>query len=190
MDWISEIKSLEVRQLQIRSTSLQNICSRSAFLRPHFTACQLLWLGAGAAHTAAHVPHLHLPTLKKLPVVCYLELSSPLICFFPFDRKQRISWPAAGAHLQPLVHSYPRKPELVLIVNYSSCYTSATLTHRCPTFHPPSSRMGSSASRVQWCGRTLELQKLLGFGAEAWISSHYLLPPNHPLTLTLLVFSS
>lgn len=40
---------------------------------------------------------------------------------------------------------------------------SATLTtHPYPAFHPPSYYMGSSASRVQWCGRTLELQKLLG----------------------------
>lgn len=64
------------------------------------------------------------------------------------------------------MHSYPRKPKLVLTVSYSSCYTSATLTRRYSltyaTFHPPSSRMGSSASRAQWCGRTLELQKLLG----------------------------
>lgn len=104
--------------------------------------------------------------LKNCQLCATLNFLLPSFAPSRLAGNKRVSWPAAGAHLQPLMHSYPRKLELVLIVNYSCCYLSATLTgrysHTYPTFHPPSYYMGSSASRVQWCGRTLELQKLLG----------------------------
>lgn len=58
---------------------LSALIAVSAFLRPqsHILVCHLLWLGTRAAHTAALVPHLHLPALKTASCVLPWTSLSP-----------------------------------------------------------------------------------------------------------------
>lgn len=133
-------------------------------------------------HAAARVAHLHLPTLKTA--------SSVLPWTFLFPHLVLPVWqetgPDAAAHLQPRVHSWKRT--LVLTVNYPPLLYDVLLWPAValilgPHFIPLLPCRGSGASRAQWRGRTLELQKLLG------LTFLPLFAGPRPLTLHSSLFS-
>lgn len=59
--------------------------------------------------------------------------------------------------------------------------------HGFPTFHHSPSLVGSCANSIQW--HSSETSELVGFGANAWISSLFWLPPTPPHS-SLKVFTS
>lgn len=117
--------------------------------------------------------------------MCYLELSSPFIWLFLFDRKRRVSWPDNAAHLQLQMHRYPWKHALVLTaasylspallcVEHWSMWRPFALTRQATWFPHISSLSFPCGQQCQqhsaaWEGS--ETLELVGFGVEAWISS-------------------
>lgn len=150
---LEEVKQLEIRPRLCRISALTAVGVHFWDHSHTFCCMSSALVRRSCSKHCALVPHLHLPTVRTTSCVLpWTSLSPHLVPPVWQETTRQLTRPA---HLQPLMHSYPRKLELVLTMNYSFCYTSArvllwpTVTPiLTPHFITLFSPMGSSASRA------------------------------------------
>lgn len=165
--------------------------------------CSLSWhswmfvchlFGLDSSHTLLLLLHTCIYPPKQLPAVCYLELSSLLVWFFLFDRKQWASWPDAMAHLHHWMRRYPWKYALVFTAAGCSSHPPPLQISPCrealnpygfPTFHHSFPEWQPCKQLLQSGFKTLEEWARVNF-----YSTLSLLPPSPVQPPPQTVFTS